>query len=59
MDYHLAMAASKDAADRQARKNGRKAWNQEDYNLMCQTFDRLYPEGITRAAIAKAEVVTP
>ncbi len=43
MTYDLAMAAAKDAANRQMRAAGRSKWSIDDYVLMCETFDRLYP----------------
>lgn len=42
--YELAMAAGRDAANKQAQSAGRKAWNEDDWNLMCQTFSCLMPE---------------
>jgi len=44
MTYHLAMAAGKDAADRNMREHGRPKWNRSDYNVAVRTFNRLYPE---------------
>ena len=41
--YGLAMAAGKDAANRRMRAAGRNKWNEGDWNLMCETFERLYP----------------
>lgn len=43
MTYELAMAAAKDKADRRMRKSGRTAWDEEDYNVMVEEFNRLYP----------------
>ena len=43
MTYDIAMACAKDEADRHARTNGRTVWTIEDYNLLCDTFDRLLP----------------
>lgn len=31
--YQIAMAAGRDAANRQARRNGRAAWSEADFNL--------------------------
>lgn len=39
----LANASAMDAANRQMRKAGRKAWNEDDYNLSVSTFNRLWP----------------
>lgn len=39
--YALAMAAGKDAANRQMKANGRTAWNEEDFNLAAQTVAKL------------------
>lgn len=51
MTYSLAMAASKDAANRRARKAGRAAWNADDYDHAVDTFNSLYPmdEAIAQA----------
>ena len=38
--YELAMAAGRQAADRQMRKAGRKEWNQSDYAVAVKTFSR-------------------
>lgn len=43
MDYHLARACATDEANRNMRKNGRKAWNEEDYNICVEAFNRLWP----------------
>jgi hypothetical protein len=43
MDYQLAHACGMDAANRNMRKNGRKAWNEEDYELCWKTFEELWP----------------
>lgn len=40
--YELAMAAGKDAANRQMRAAGRKRWNLDDWNLAADVFSRLY-----------------
>ena len=44
MTYDLAMAAGKDAANRQMRQAGRSVWSAVDYDLSVDTFDRLFPE---------------
>lgn len=41
MTYELAMAAGKDAANRNMRKAGRDRWNEEDADLAVDTFNRL------------------
>ena len=43
MTYALAMAVAKDAANDRMRNAGRTCWNEDDYNFMVETFDRLYP----------------
>lgn len=40
----LANAAATDAANRQMRASGRTIWNEEDYNLACRVFERLFPQ---------------
>lgn len=40
--YELVTAAAKDEADRQMRRDKRTRWNIDDWNVMCETFDRLY-----------------
>lgn len=41
MTYSLAMAAAKDAGNRNMKKNGRTIWNREDYNVVREVFDKL------------------
>jgi hypothetical protein len=41
MDYKLAMAAGRDAANRQMRKAGRTAWNEDDWNTAASLVQRL------------------
>ena len=43
MTHDLAMAAAKDAATARMRGEGRKTWNEDDYNEACRTFNRLWP----------------
>jgi hypothetical protein len=43
MTPELARAAAADAANRQMRAAGRKAWSEDDYTLACATFERLWP----------------
>lgn len=45
MTYDMAMAAAKDEGMRNMRANGRDSWDEDDYNVMVQTFDKLFPEG--------------
>jgi hypothetical protein len=40
----IARAAARDAANRQMHAAGRTAWNEDDYNLACDEFLRLWPE---------------
>lgn len=40
--YKLAMAAAKDEANRHAKKNGRSSWNEDDWNVATETFDRIF-----------------
>jgi len=49
MTYDLAMAASKDAANRQMRSEGRTRWSRKDYALAVRTFNRLFPERVEKA----------
>lgn len=44
MTYHLAMAAGWDAGNRHMRTNGRASWNQDDWNVACEEFNRLWPD---------------
>jgi hypothetical protein len=39
----LARMAAQDAGNRSMRKAHRKAWNEEDWNVAAETFDRLWP----------------
>jgi hypothetical protein len=41
IDYKLAMSAGHDAAAKQAKKAGREAWNEDDWNLMAETVQSL------------------
>ena len=41
--YEIAHAAATDAANRQMRAAGRKAWSVDDYNAAVDEFDRLLP----------------
>ena len=40
--YDLAMAAGRDAANRQMRAAKRTAWNEDDYNRAVEVFWQLY-----------------
>jgi hypothetical protein len=37
----LVYAVAEDAANRQMRARGRKSWNTEDFDLACDTFNKL------------------
>lgn len=37
----IARAAGADAANRQMRREGRTEWNQADYDLACETMQRI------------------
>jgi hypothetical protein len=41
LTYKLAMAAAQDAGNRHMRKNGRNAWNEDDWNVAAAEFARL------------------
>lgn len=43
MTREIANAASKDAADRSMRTAGRTHWNEDDYNVAVDEFNRLWP----------------
>lgn len=43
--YDIAMAASRDAGDRSMRSDGRVQWSEKDWNVACETFERLYGTG--------------
>ena len=43
MTFELAHAAASDAGNRSMRKAGRSRWNEDDWNSMVETFDRLWP----------------
>ena len=43
MTYDLAIATARDEANRQMRREGRKQWSFDDYNLAVETFERLLP----------------
>lgn len=57
MTYDLALAAAKDAGNRQMKVNYRDAWNFDDYNLACRVLARLYPQcgANPNAGLAKQE----
>lgn len=40
----LAWAAATDAGNRSMQAAGRTAWNEEDYRIARETFDRLWPK---------------
>lgn len=39
--YRIAIAAGRDAANKQMAKAGRTKWARADYKLACETFERL------------------
>jgi hypothetical protein len=41
LTYQLCMAIGQDEGDRNMRKNGRKAWNEEDYNVAAKKANEL------------------
>jgi hypothetical protein len=41
MTYEIALAAGKDAANRNMRQNGRTVWNEDDYNAAVAVMDKL------------------
>lgn len=43
MTYELAMAASRDAGNRSMRAGRRTKWAVKDWNVVCETFARLWP----------------
>lgn len=47
----LAWATATDATTSQMRKSGRIAWDLDDYNLACATFDRLWPLAERKKAV--------
>ena len=40
MDYDLAMAIARDEGNRSMRAAGRKVWSDEDWNAMCDGFQK-------------------
>ena len=42
-DVSIARAAAQDEGDRSARKAGRKHWNEEDYAVAVEAFNKLWP----------------
>ena len=43
LTYDLAWAAARDEGNRNMRKHGRTKWNEDDYNVCCQTFNKIFP----------------
>jgi hypothetical protein len=43
LTIEMAHAAGEDAANRNMRAANRKVWNEEDYNIAVEEFDRLLP----------------
>ena len=39
--HELAVAAGTDAANRRMRAQGRAAWNEDDFNIAAETYERL------------------
>jgi len=39
----IAWAASTDAANMNMRENGRTSWDEDDYNIAREVFDKLWP----------------
>lgn len=39
--YKIAMAAGRDAANKQMRQAGRTSWNEDDWNLAAEIVERL------------------
>lgn len=44
MNRHFAWSIATDTANRNMRKNHRKAWNEDDYNLAVDTFNLIWKE---------------
>lgn len=42
LTFAIAYAAATDAANKQMRKAGRDKWDADDYNLACETINRLW-----------------
>lgn len=49
MTMELAHAAAMDAGNRSAKAHGRKAWNEDDYNVAVAEYERLWPLEVDRA----------
>lgn len=41
LDYALCMAIGQDAGNHNMRKNNRKAWNDDDWNVAAETSNKL------------------
>jgi len=41
MNHEIAMAAALDAGNRSKKAGGRKIWSVDDWNVACDTYDRL------------------
>jgi len=54
MTYGLAMAAAQDAGNRSMRTGGRSKWTVKDWNVACETFERLWAAGASQRP-ARAE----
>ncbi len=41
MNHEIALAVGKDAGNRSMKAAGRKIWSVNDWNVACDTYDRL------------------
>lgn len=59
--YGLAMAAGHDAGNRSMREGGRTVWAVKDWNVACETFERLWPtpsrETTATTSLSKGAVI--
>ena len=39
--YQIAMAAERDAGNRNMLLNNRQSWNEDDWKISCEVFDRI------------------
>lgn len=39
--YEIAMAAGRDAGNRSMKAGNRTAWNMDDWNASCETFEKI------------------
>lgn len=40
----IAFAAAQDAGNRHMRQHGRTSWNEDDYDVACDEYNRLWPD---------------